>query len=133
SLQKYDVLPRTAAPVRDLPREAAMIDDFARPGDVARLEGRPRVWHFEMAINPVGVERARADAGTMQRVPAVGAALHRMQRAAEQKIDLLCSRRPETKGRAGAIKLRTETLLHYAAPAKTWTERGGACWLAPDA
>ena len=82
---------------KDLPMitryPGSVIDDFARARHIAGLEGRRRVRHVEVAIDPKLVKRAGPRIRDGDIVPATGQLLHRI-RGAEQELDAPRRRSP---------------------------------------
>ncbi len=56
-------LPRPSAPIPRAPLISAVVDHFARTGDVLRLECRGRIRNVDLIVNPEFIERAGLDAG----------------------------------------------------------------------
>jgi len=127
-------LPRQAAPIRRLPLIAAVIDHFARPQTVLRLEMRCRVGDFEIAVNAEAV--ARAGAGVRRvRLEPFAVFAHRESvggQLVEQQVRRAHSRGPETEGHAPVGQQGTKARRRaHGSPANASTQRTCAPQLAP--
>ena len=122
---QHGFLPWPSAPIPRAPLIGAVIDHFARAGDVLRLKCRGRIRNIDLVVDPEFVERAGLDAGDISGKPAVIAAAQGM-RLVEQHIDALRRRRPQPERRAIRCELYAELPPIHAEPAKARTERGGA-------
>src|SRR5262249_40862274 len=92
-LEKARFLPWASSPMLGAPRKLPVIDDLARSKHIVGLEVRGGIGDFQLSIDAVFVECARASAGHRELVPAVGLSLHRM-RAVDQQIDTVGCRSP---------------------------------------
>ncbi|MHC2644471.1 hypothetical protein ACVJGB_007339 [Bradyrhizobium liaoningense] len=70
-----------------------MIDHLARAEHVLGLEGRSRIRHVDLVVDPELVGTAGREAGDLGDVPAILPALHRV-RAVEQEVDAARGGRP---------------------------------------
>ncbi len=93
SLDQYRLFPGTAAPIARAPGIGIVIDHLARAEHVIRLEGRRRIWHVDLVVDPELVGAAGGEAGYFGHVPAILPALHRMP-SVEQQVDPARGRGP---------------------------------------
>src|SRR5438067_9876206 len=110
-----------------------MIDNLARAEDILWLEMRGGIRDLKLAVDAELVERAGAGALDRQRVPAVGAGLHRMAAIAQQ-LDTPGSRRPKPEGDVARRQKRTELGWDsHISPENTSTLREDATAFEPAA
>ncbi|MHC2695560.1 hypothetical protein ACVME9_008051 [Bradyrhizobium liaoningense] len=93
SLDQHRLFPGTAAPFARAPYEGVVIDHLARAEHVLGLEGRSRIRHVDLVVDPELVGTAGREAGDLGDVPAILPALHRV-RAVEQEVDAARGGRP---------------------------------------
>jgi hypothetical protein len=105
--QEGSGFPGAASPIARLPGKLIMADDFARSGDILRLEMRSRVGDFQLAIDPELVNRARARTANFALIPAVAARLHGM-RALEHQLHTFGGGSPKPESHAVSMQLWPE-------------------------
>ena len=132
-LQNGRILPRPSAPSARPPFEPAVIDDFAWPRHVLRLEVGRWVGNVDLAVDPVLVERAGLRARDHNFVPALRLRLHLMG-TIQHELDAPGRGRPEAERDTALMQLCTKACAGgHAAPENARTDRGGACSFEPGA
>src|SRR6516162_2352188 len=133
NLQKRRILPGPPRPSMCPPLESIVVDDFAWPEHVMRLEMRGRIWNLHFAIDAILVERPGARAWYRDFVPAFRLRLHGI-RAIQHHVDALGGRSPEAEGDATLMQFGAKARAgHYGDPENTRIDRGRACSFEPDA
>src|SRR5690349_14779470 len=98
------MLPGSASPLVRPPLEAIVIDDFAWPEHILRLEMRGRIRNLQLSVDAVLVQRAGASLRYHGFVPALRQRLHRIG-TIEHQLDALCRRSPEAEGNPALLEL----------------------------
>src|SRR5262245_9080171 len=130
-LQDRSILPGSPTPVIYPPLESVVVDDFARPEHILRLEVRGRIRNFQFPIDSILVKRAGAGSRNRGLIPTLRLCLHRVG-AIEHNLCAGGGRSPEAEGNSGSIELGAKArAAHHAEPEKTRIDRGRACSFAP--